>query len=498
MAETNYISSIKTSDGKVYSIKDTDARVRMTEINYASLKSLRDNSKLIPGMQYRITDYRTTTIQEYTQSAGHQFDIIVTADSNNKLNEVARAIQHDGDTYFSKSKLEAWKIWYRLDNDITHFAWADATNGKGVIYRMIDEWNNDCPYDFKNIQFKRYKITKANQSDLVGTYLGLDESSNPGSINVDNNDSKMFYTFSYIDASQELTEYEGKVLEDASIIGNTLASDVNSPYGVLNNSIKPVINASSEGSDIIDVVSTETIQILNNIVFLTNIGDDNVYYGCSNNSFGDSCYSNSFGNDCSNNSFGNSCYSNSFGNDCYSNSFGDSCYSNSFGNDCGSNSFGNDCPNNSFGDSCYSNSFGDSCYSNSFGNNYYSNSFGNSCYSNSFGNNCSNNSFGNGCSNNSFGDNCYSNSFGNDCKYNKLNDYYTNNTFENRVTNIKFSGIGTNAVKVQNYHIKQGMTFTNLAPHTITAKTGLNYELTVAKQSDGTVVEYCEADLSKK
>ena len=425
MAETNYISSIKTSDGKVYSIKDTDARVRMTEINYASLKSLRDNSKLIPGMQYRITDYRTTTIQEYTQSAGHQFDIIVTADSNNKLNEVARAIQHDGDTYFSKSKLEAWKIWYRLDNDITHFAWADATNGKGVIYRMIDEWNNDCPYDFKNIQFKRYKITKANQSDLVGTYLGLDESSNPGSINVDNNDSKMFYTFSYIDASQELTEYEGKVLEDASIIGNTLASDVNSPYGVLNNSIKPVINASSEGSDIIDVVSTETIQILNNIVFLTNIGDDNVYYGCSNNSFGDSCYSNSFGNDCSNNSFGNSCYSNSFGNGC-------------------------------------------------------------------------SNSFGNGCSNNSFGDNCYSNSFGNDCKYNKLNDYYTNNTFENRVTNIKFSGIGTNAVKVQNYHIKQGMTFTNLAPHTITAKTGLNYELTVAKQSDGTVVEYCEADLSKK
>lgn len=25
-------------------------------------------------------------------------------------------------------------------------------NGKGIIYRMIDEWGNDCPYDFKNIQ----------------------------------------------------------------------------------------------------------------------------------------------------------------------------------------------------------------------------------------------------------------------------------------------------------------------------------------------------------
>ena len=41
------------------------------------------------------------------------------------------------------------------------------------------------------------------------------------------------------------------------------------------------------------------------------------------------------------------------------------------------------------------------------------------------------------------------------------------------------------------------MTFTNSAPHTITAKKGLGYELTVAKQSDGTVVEYCEADLLK-
>ena len=41
------------------------------------------------------------------------------------------------------------------------------------------------------------------------------------------------------------------------------------------------------------------------------------------------------------------------------------------------------------------------------------------------------------------------------------------------------------------------MTFTYSAPHTITAKTGLGYELTVAMQSDGTVVEYCEADLLK-
>ena len=415
----------------------------LVNITWSALKSLRDNGKLVAGRQYRITDYQCTTIQEDTKSAGHQFDIIVTADSNNKLNEVARAIQHDGDTYFSKSKLEAWKIWYRLDNDTTHFAWADATNGKGVIYRMIDEWNNDCPYDFKNIQFKRYKITKANSSDFVGKYLGLDKSRNPGSIDVDDNDSKMFYTFSYLGAFQDITEYEGNVLEDASIIGNTLASDVNSPYGVRNNSIKPVINASSNDGDIIDIESTETIQILNNIVFLTNIGDDDVYYGCCSNSFENNCHCNSFGS---------SCYCNSFGSSCYYNSFGSSCYYNSFGSD---------------------------------------------CYCNSFGSSCSYNSFGSDCSSNSFGSACSSNSFGSGCKYNKLDAYYENNTFENGVQHVKFSGVGTVSSKVQNYHIKQGMIFTTNAEHTITAKTGLNYELTVAKQSDGTVVEYCEADLLK-
>ena len=41
------------------------------------------------------------------------------------------------------------------------------------------------------------------------------------------------------------------------------------------------------------------------------------------------------------------------------------------------------------------------------------------------------------------------------------------------------------------------MIFTSSTKHTITAKTGLTYELSVAKQSDGTVVEYCEADLLK-
>ena len=125
----------------------------LIEIAYEDLVQLRDNSKLQPGRFYRIIDFITRTAQSDTSSAKHQFDVIVLALSNNKLSEEAWAAQHEGDTYFSTSNLSAWKLWYCLDNDTSRFAWADMDKGQGVIYRMIDEFGNDCPYDFKNILF---------------------------------------------------------------------------------------------------------------------------------------------------------------------------------------------------------------------------------------------------------------------------------------------------------------------------------------------------------
>ena len=132
-----------------------------------------------------------------------------------------------------------------MDNDTERFAWANDSLGHGVIYRMIDEYNNDCPYDFKNIQFKRYKITKSKSSGLVGTYLATEANSDIG-LEIDNNDSKMFYTFSYLGELNTLTEYRGETLEDASIIGNTLQSDDGSSYGVYGNTIKYYFNSSIE------------------------------------------------------------------------------------------------------------------------------------------------------------------------------------------------------------------------------------------------------------
>ena len=56
----------------------------MTETTYAELVALRDGGNLIPGMLYRITDYLTMS-STAANSAGHPYDIIVTAVSKSKI-----------------------------------------------------------------------------------------------------------------------------------------------------------------------------------------------------------------------------------------------------------------------------------------------------------------------------------------------------------------------------------------------------------------------------
>ena len=371
MAVGDYISEIQTSDrnthpigssfwvssetwnGKTNTEVENEIKAKfsnLTEITWKPLKDKRDTNSLIPGMQYRITEYTCTTTQVGTKSAGHVFDIIVTADDESTLNEVARAVKHEGDTYFANSDLSAWKIWYCLDNDTERFAWADSANGKGVIYRMIDEFNNDVPYDFKNIQF--YRKWDADKS--LWSTVSSDSTGVP------------CYTFSSSgnSATTLFTDY-------------SLASSNNIYSNVI---VKYVSNKK---------------QTLNNNCF-----------------FGNNCYSNTFGNNCHENTFRDSCYWNTFGNNCYLNTFGTRCKSNTFGNGFQKNTFGADC-SNTFGNNCWNNTFGNNCGSNTFGNNCSKNTVGNNCSSNTFGNYCSRNTIGKDCYSNTFGNKCQYNTFGN-------------------------------------------------------------------------------------
>ena len=427
----------------------------LVNITYSELKSLRDSSKLIPGRWYRITDYECTTSTNGTSSAGHQFDIVVLALSNNSLSEEARAIQHEGDTYFANCNLAGWKIWYCLDNDNTKYTWADTANGKGVIYHMIDEWQNDCPYDFKNIMFNR--TVTAGTLNINGAY----------------------YTFSWVNEANEV--------QDASIVGQTLTNDEGSVYGVHDN----LINASDAYN--LGINNNTMALALKGNVFVSEYSFGNgFFYGIYGNHLATNCYNNTFGNYCYDNSFGNNCHDNTFGNDCHDNTFGNYCVGNSFGDDYESNSFGNNCHDNTFGNDCYHNSFGNYCVGNSFGDDYESNTFGNDCHDNTFGNDCYHNSFGNYCDGNSFGNYCDGNSFGNSCYRNSFGNYFKYNALGN---NIQYIEIPTE--KIYNTQILNGTKGTSSTNKlTIEPTPNANYPQYVARNSSGAIKIWNPADLN--
>ena len=368
--------------------------------SWTDLKALRDAGLLTPGQQYRITDYVTTTAQANTQSAGHQFDIIVTADDVDKLNENARACLHEGDTYFANSKLEAWKLKYCLDNDTNRFAWADSVNGKGVIYRMIDEFNNDVPYDFKNIQYQirpsfiysqwgnAYVFSRNTALDMIIAdvqYYGYvsdrdisgwstrycwlrDDPATTSSVMYTSSGAVISFGGNIVTISNE--SYDVYTFSKTKTTANDFDVSLNGLlYSCHNNTIRPYV-----------VIGANKYQVLNRITF--------VGWFMATSYPGLHCHSNTFGNDCHSNTFGNSCQSNTFGNGCYYNTFGYSCQSNTFGNYCSSNTFGNNCRSNTFGNYCSSNSFGNGCSSNNFGNYCSYNTFGTSCTYNTFGNEC--------------------------------------------------------------------------------------------------------------
>lgn len=451
-------------------------------ITYDELKSLRDTNKLVPGQWYRITDYVCTTSQANTQAAGNQFDIIVRADTTNKINENAYATHHEGDTYFENSNLSAWELKYDLNNNTTKYAWA-SSNGKGVIYYMKDEWGNEAPYDFKNIMFARYWVTssrKGNDWGLVNKFSAYNDLTNTSILPNDVTASgtpNYCYTFTKLSDSTS----SATVMDYSNIANNEYC--YGNKIGLLKSAGKFYLNN-------IVIIAINTTDQEHTNVFAANCRNITLYNGNTGNVFGSNNYNMTFGNYCSSNSFGNQCASNSFGNSCSSNSFGNGCSSNSFGNRCSANSFGNNFYSNSFGDGCSSNSFGNQCSSNSFGNSCPNNSFMDFCQDNSFGNYCQSNSFGNYCFYNSFMDNCYYNSFGNyitRISFSKVYTYYIIVENGNGYITITSTNTTNNSNKLRNITIAQGVNNTSTVK-TISHNTVNDTFRTVYQSTGSTVV----------
>ena len=552
-----------------------DSAELMVNVTYDELVTLRDNSQLVPGQKYRMTDYETMTSIVGTQSAGHPFDLILTALDVNILDENCSAIYSIRDTegYFSKNKLESWTIKYCLDNDSSRFVWAvnpgnflnvliadlggtfqcnslnttvnvnDVTyhswvislegrvltlltesaipsigdivyyyieeydlmlsigvsqgitqsteKGKGVIYRLIDEHFNDVHYDFKNIMYTR-KVTD-------GTY------------DPENGVDTFVYTFNEID--------EDGIYHDSTVWG--------------------------------------TLHSNHNIIEFSKSLSNNIFFGyCYNNSISTNSSGNTFDRYCTDNNLGQYAVNNTFG---YSITYikaGDYFTYNTIKNYCSNSVFGNfasenilensvnriicgdDFSYNVFEQNSWNNTFGDDCSSNVFGTNFIGNTVGNEFTGNTIGQ-CGDCIFGSGFHDNeitasisrcTFGTYCYENkissamnyvvfgqgcyhitiptnfrlfnsTFGNNCCYiefsNPDEEYvdFENITFDNGCRYLKIASLDSEAYDIYNYHFTRGLIGLYDSPLIITLAPSRNYETKVAKNSNGEIVTYCEADL---
>lgn len=339
------------------------------ETTWQELKDLRDNSQLIPGAWYRITDYECLTSQVNTRSAGHKFDILVQALDINVLGEECKAIQHEGDTYFKNCNLAAWKVWYSLDNNKDRFSWGgdmyeakriytddelwfdfygtveingqlvylwwneefsanyasskgmldgeifylcsntkvlkngdsldvveeeipgsseyifyasnyskieeiehdDVVVEKGLIYRLIDEHNNDCPYDFKNIQFKVCKINGSSYKYLE--YFNYKyfhfKGDDAGPFTLTSN-FKWFYTFSAVrgvwNQEEEHIEYDDVIEDDTEIYDYSIVNtdnfyEENNTTGCFNNKIDSIYEYTDDDASLLKFILPENVVV---------------------------------------------------------------------------------------------------------------------------------------------------------------------------------------------------------------------------------------------
>lgn len=468
-------------------LSDVSLPVQLCEVSWKQLQELRRRKILIPGQMYRITDYITTVANDpEAQSAGHPFDIVVMALSADSLSEHALAMRstRDTDDYFADAKLEAWKIWYCIDNDTTRFQWADTANGKGVIYRMIDEFHNDCPYDFKNIQFKRYKIINGSQehlASLFGSYLGLKDGMNR--LVSDNNDYTWAYTFSLI---------KGKECADASVC------DITRNCQCENNHIRGYFTTDLRDDAVFQVLS------LNNIICIIDVADmpssrtSMIRY----NSFSLDCYSitlfglpcnNTFGYYCAcnivdgnNNAFGYKCSGNSFGIVCNGNTFGDECMDNIIGDRSECNTFGDGCSENILGKYSLRNTLSDRCVHNDLTSGCLDNKLSNHCRNNILGGDCEGNSFDCQCRSIELGNSCIGNIFGTGCVNIKFGNNYQFNTVGNDVENLDIDNEAGTRENVRYVNILNGTKLSANSYTVIPCPEDAPYSFFVGVASDGT------------
>lgn len=130
----------------------------ITELTYSELKTLVDNSELIPGHNYAITDY-TCIYKQPISNVEMEIPcpdvkyIICTASTTNTLLEDVQYVRNDGYLKIRECKYTIYPENAGWTTGLT------TLQPKGAVYYMEDVKGNACNYDFKHVKFRRWAIT---------------------------------------------------------------------------------------------------------------------------------------------------------------------------------------------------------------------------------------------------------------------------------------------------------------------------------------------------
>lgn len=450
--------------------QEIDNSKNLVNITYSELKSLRDSSKLIPGMQYRITDYEFTTTNDRMMAKPSTFDIIVTADDDHTLNESARAVARENVAAIPESRnYAAWELKYTIDNVL----WSVSTEEwiytdlekeftfKGTIKIDGNEWklwyNENFDPELGEGETYGYcatlgdiveNKTSASLVDIDNKRIVYQDCISILRYNSGNSEGKgtilwlkdEYLNEAYYDHHNALIKtYKVTACEKApDVVGMYVMSKTDGTT-IDNSDIKwmPSFGAQCYKNKYGKYLKQETSRdkkICINVL----------YDNCISNTFGDNSYSNTFNTNCGYNTFGTNSYNNTFNKYCSNNTIGEACVSITFGSQCYYNIFGSNCGSTIFESSCSSNTFGGYCYNTTFRYECSDNIFSEGCSNNTFGHGCGGNAFGSGCYNNTFGDRCGLNVFNGNCCSNTFGEGCYCNTFENSCMNLKIGTSITN------------------------------------------------------
>jgi len=507
----NSFIKINNNFNEVYEFSGTTGGGGVTNVTYSGLTTLINNSGLTNGELYLITDYQTVHVipnanqnsySDGTLQIGIQYTIptLTSGDDFSNVGYVADGVpffatnttpnvwDYGTDVYdylytgpiepllvtaSSTNTLKPESYSSLWNQDVIYYDWNNNQDNvpgctKGYIYRRIDTLqNNDIPFDFRNVKFRRWQIDVTNIWDSVTTYnqnnvvttdntvIYVCLSNNVINVNPSTDNENVWKLFEWNNLSYVSTSSESWNIGNTQILCSTGYTDYNmwSDWSYYDTSYSNII-------EILDLSDTDLMTGFNNVIFGSYFNSNSIGSNFNNNSIGSYFQINSIGSNFQNNSIGSNIYYNLIGSYFNSNSIGSNFNNNSIGSSFLSNSIGSSFNNNSIGSNFQSNSIGSNFQNNSIGSSFNDNSIGSNFGPNTIGSNFNINSIGSNFSINSIGSNFYYNSIGSSFQSNLIGSNFTMNTIASNFTMNTicdgFSGIDfTSANYVYNNYSKE-------------------------------------------